>query len=126
MFLFPKAALAQHIAVLGKTGSGKSYAVRGIVEGLLDDSARVCIIDPTGAWNGLRSSATGKSRRRPDRIEYRNDAHLTGDRAVKRRLIAWLKRCYDRLFPVYTHCASCGEELPKGHRTAICWRCDAW
>ena len=58
---FPKAALAQHIAVLGKTGSGKSYAVRGIVEGLLDDNARVCIIDPTGAWNGLRSSATGKS-----------------------------------------------------------------
>lgn len=58
---FPKAALAQHIAVLGKTGSGKSYAVRGIVEGLLDASARVCIIDPTGAWNGLRSSATGKS-----------------------------------------------------------------
>lgn len=61
MNTFPKAALAQHIAVLGKTGSGKSYAVRGIVEGLLDDSARVCIVDPTGTWNGLRSSATGKS-----------------------------------------------------------------
>jgi DNA helicase HerA-like ATPase len=28
---FPAAALAQHIAVLGKTGSGKSYAVRGVV-----------------------------------------------------------------------------------------------
>jgi hypothetical protein len=61
MTTFPKAALAQHIAVLGKTGSGKSYAVRGIVESLLDENARVCIIDPTGAWNGLRSSATGKS-----------------------------------------------------------------
>ncbi len=58
---FPKAALAQHIAVLGKTGSGKSYAVRGIVEGLLDEGARVCIVDPTGAWSGLRSSVTGKS-----------------------------------------------------------------
>lgn len=58
---FPQAALAQHIAVLGKTGSGKTYAVRGIIEGLLDAAARVCIIDPTGAWNGLRSSATGKS-----------------------------------------------------------------
>lgn len=58
---FPKAALAQHIAVLGKTGSGKSYAVRGIVEGLLDDNARVCIVDPTSAWHGLRSSVSGKS-----------------------------------------------------------------
>jgi DNA helicase HerA-like ATPase len=58
---FPKATLSQHIGVLGKTGSGKTYFVRGVVEGLLDDNARVCIIDPTGAWSGLRSSATGKS-----------------------------------------------------------------
>lgn len=58
---FPKSVLLQHMVVLGKTGSGKSYAVRGIIEDLLDESARVCIIDPTGAWNGLRSSATGKS-----------------------------------------------------------------
>lgn len=58
----PEAALLQHIAVLGKTGSGKSYAVRGAaVEPLLDADARVCVIDPTGAWHGLRSSASGKS-----------------------------------------------------------------
>lgn len=31
-----------------------------MVEGLLDHKQRVCIIDPTGAWNGLRSSASGK------------------------------------------------------------------
>lgn len=59
--IIPGAALAQHIAVLGKTGSGKTYAAKGVVEGLLTDSVRVCIIDPTGAWCGLRSSATGKS-----------------------------------------------------------------
>lgn len=53
-------ALAQHIAVLGKTGSGKSYAVRGAaVEPLLDDGARICVVDPTGAWHGLRSSVSG-------------------------------------------------------------------
>jgi DNA helicase HerA-like ATPase len=74
---FPKAALAQHIAVLGKTGSGKSYAVRGIVEGLLDEGARVCIIDPTGAWNGLRSSATGKSAGYPVVIFGGSHADLT-------------------------------------------------
>ena len=58
---FPAKALEQHIAILGKTGSGKTYAAKGIVEGILSDGGRVCIIDPTGAWHGLRSSATGKS-----------------------------------------------------------------
>jgi len=57
----PEKALEQHIAILGKTGSGKTYAAKGVVESILSDGGRVCIIDPTGAWHGLRSSATGKS-----------------------------------------------------------------
>jgi uncharacterized protein len=61
MTRFPAAALSQHVAILGKTGSGKSYTARGIIEELLDAGMRVCIIDPTGAWHGLRSSASGKS-----------------------------------------------------------------
>jgi len=56
----PPAALSQHIGVLGKNGSGKSYAVRGVVETLLDEKARVCVIDPTGVWYGLRTLADGK------------------------------------------------------------------
>ncbi len=36
MSKFPKEALNQHIAVLGKTGSGKTYAAKGLVEHLLD------------------------------------------------------------------------------------------
>jgi DNA helicase HerA-like ATPase len=60
--LLPKEALAQHIAVLGKTGSGKTFAIKGIVEGLLADKRRVCIIDPTSAWWGLRSSKDGKGK----------------------------------------------------------------
>lgn len=58
---FPAKALEQHLAILGKTGSGKTYAAKGVVEGILSDGGRVCVIDPTGAWHGLRSSATGKS-----------------------------------------------------------------
>lgn len=58
--ILPPAALSQHIAVLGKTGSGKTYAAKGIIEQLLDDKKRVGIIDPTGAWFGLRSSRDGK------------------------------------------------------------------
>lgn len=57
----PAAALNQHIAILGKTGAGKSYFARGIVERLLDENKRVCIIDPKGDWFGLRLGASGKS-----------------------------------------------------------------
>lgn len=56
---FPEAALAQHIGVVGKTGSGKSYMTRGVVELLLGMGRRVCIIDPTGVWWGLKSNADG-------------------------------------------------------------------
>lgn len=60
--ILPDAALNQHIAVLGKTGSGKTYAAKGIVEGLLTQSRQVCVVDPTGAWWGLRLAADGKAR----------------------------------------------------------------
>jgi hypothetical protein len=56
----PAAALAHHIAILGKTGSGKSNAAKTIVEGLLDAGERICVLDPTGAWWGLRLRADGK------------------------------------------------------------------
>src|SRR6266699_6584227 len=57
----PDAALSQHVAVIAQTGAGKSYATRSIVERLLEERRRVCILDYTGVWWGLRSSATGKS-----------------------------------------------------------------
>lgn len=58
--LIPDEALTQNIAVLGKNGSGKTYATKSaIVERLLGDGRRVGIIDPTGAWWGLRSSRDG-------------------------------------------------------------------
>ena len=58
---FPEKILHQHIATLGKTGSGKSSALRVIAEHLLDKQRRVAIVDPKGDWWGLKSSADGKS-----------------------------------------------------------------
>jgi len=56
----PIKALDQHLVVLGKTGAGKSSALRVLVEHLLDRKKRVCIVDPKGDWWGLKSSADGK------------------------------------------------------------------
>ncbi|HEX9648907.1 MAG TPA: DUF87 domain-containing protein [Alphaproteobacteria bacterium] len=56
-----EALLAGHVAILGRTGSGKSYVAKGWVERLLRLGRRVCVIDPTGVWWGLKSSADGKA-----------------------------------------------------------------
>lgn len=52
--------LEKHLGILGINGSGKTYTAKGLVERLLDREARVCIIDPTGVWWGLKSSSSGK------------------------------------------------------------------
>jgi uncharacterized protein len=57
----PAAALTSHIAILGKTGSGKTSTGKAIVEHLVAQGARVCIIDPIKSdWWGLISSADGR------------------------------------------------------------------
>lgn len=57
--MIPDKALDSHIGILGKTGSGKSYTARGLVERLLDAGRQVVIVDPTGAWSGIRAGADG-------------------------------------------------------------------
>lgn len=56
----PEKALHQNIITLGKTGAGKSSALRSVVEPMLDDAMPVCIIDPKGDWWGLKLAADGK------------------------------------------------------------------
>jgi hypothetical protein len=51
----PDEALNSHIGILGKTGSGKTYTAKGLVERLLRLKRHVVIVDPTGAWYGLRT-----------------------------------------------------------------------
>lgn len=55
----PEACLKQSIAIIGRTGSGKTFCAKGLCEHLLANQARVCIVDPLGVWWGLRSSVDG-------------------------------------------------------------------
>lgn len=61
MNLFPKAVFDQHVIALGKTGAGKSSAIRYIVEHLLDHDHRVIVITPKADWWGLKLAADGKN-----------------------------------------------------------------
>lgn len=49
------ALLPERLAILGGTGSGKSYTARGLAERILAKKGRLGVIDPTGVWWGLRS-----------------------------------------------------------------------
>lgn len=59
----PDQVLAQHVAFLGKTGSGKTSTAKLAVEQILreDAAARVCVLDTVKSdWWGLTSSADGR------------------------------------------------------------------
>lgn len=57
--VLPAAALDERVAIVGTAGSGKTYAAKGWVERLLQQGARICVVDPLGVWWGLRADADG-------------------------------------------------------------------
>lgn len=68
-FPIPDAALSNHIAILGKTGSGKSSTEKLIVEHVVDAGFRVCVLDAIKSdWWGITSSADGRAEGFPFRI----------------------------------------------------------
>ena len=68
-FTIPKAVLGQHVAILGKTGSGKTSTEKLIVEQVVEDGARVCVLDTVKSdWWGITSSASGKRAGLPFKI----------------------------------------------------------
>ncbi len=68
-FVFPKAVLGQHIAILGKTGAGKTSTEKLVVEQVVEDGARVCVLDTVKSdWWGITSSASGKRAGLPFKI----------------------------------------------------------
>ncbi len=59
--LLPIDLITQTIAILAKKGSGKSYTASVMAEEMLKARQNIVVLDPTGAWWGLQSSADGKS-----------------------------------------------------------------
>jgi len=55
--VLPLSALHERLAIVGTSGSGKTYAAKGLVERLMDRGGRVCVVDPLGVWWGLRAGA---------------------------------------------------------------------
>ena len=57
----PDAVLAQHTAILGKTGAGKTSTEKLAVEQVVAEGFRVCVLDTVKSdWWGVTSSANGK------------------------------------------------------------------
>jgi len=57
--VLPVSALNERVAIVGTSGSGKTYAAKGLVERLMDRGGRVCVVDPLGVWWGLRAGVDG-------------------------------------------------------------------
>ena len=50
----PIDAVTQKFGILGRTGSGKSYAATKLAEEMLEAKAQIVVLDPVGVWWGLR------------------------------------------------------------------------
>lgn len=60
-FTLPLETVTQTFAILAKRGAGKTYTSSVMAEEMLKAGLPVVIIDPLGAWWGLRASADGET-----------------------------------------------------------------
>ncbi len=57
--VLPPSTLDERLAIVGTSGSGKTYAAKGLIERVLTSGGRVCVVDPLGVWWGLGKGADG-------------------------------------------------------------------
>ena len=57
--VLPVSALDGRLAIVGTSGSGKTYAAKGLLERVMTNGGRVCVVDPLGVWWGLRAGVEG-------------------------------------------------------------------
>jgi hypothetical protein len=60
--VLPIDAVTQTIAIMSKRGTGKTHTASVMAEEMLKHGQTVVVYDPTSAWWGLKSSASGKRR----------------------------------------------------------------
>lgn len=85
--VFPPEILRAHTAIFGKTGSGKSTTARDLVEQVVPEGSRVCILDTVKSdWWGITSSADGKKPGLPFTIIGGPHAHLPLSRNMGKAL----------------------------------------
>ncbi len=58
VYLNPNTLLSKHVAVLAKSGAGKSYAVGVLIEEILEKGIPLIIIDPHGEYSTLKNPNT--------------------------------------------------------------------
>lgn len=58
-FTLPLDSATATMAILGKKGRGKTHTAAVFAEGLISAGIQTTVLDPTGAWYGLRSSSDG-------------------------------------------------------------------
>lgn len=59
--VLPPDAVTQTFAILAKKGSGKTFTAKVMCEEMIRGGYPVVIMDPTGAWWGLRAGVDGKT-----------------------------------------------------------------
>ena len=57
--VLPPSALDTRLAIVGTSGSGKTYAAKGLIERVVAGGGRACVVDPLGVWWGLGRGADG-------------------------------------------------------------------
>lgn len=50
--VLPPSALGMRLAIVGSSGSGKTYAAKGLLERVMAGGSRVRIVDPLRVWWG--------------------------------------------------------------------------
>jgi len=55
----PIDTVTQTFAILARKGAGKTYTGMVMTEEMVDAGLQMVVLDPLGAWWGLRSSADG-------------------------------------------------------------------
>ena len=127
----PLEALDDRLAIVGRSGYGKTNAAKVMAEKLLSTGARVCILDPTDSWWGLRLKPDGKGAGWP--VAIFGGAHGGDSRGAPRAQGGEVKPApvypsVPRLLPDASGyaCDQCGQEWKAGESPSCDLCVAAW